>query len=74
MTDEFLQFTKSKGNDLITQRGGFPGLKAGDKWCLCALRWREAEKAGKAPPVHLDATHEHTLAYVDRATLEQHAI
>ena len=74
MTDEFLQFTKSKGNDLITQRGGFPGLKAGDKWCLCALRWREAEKSGKAPPIHLDATHEHTLAYVDMATLEQHAI
>ena len=74
MTEEFLTFTKSKGNDLSTARGGFPGLNPGDKWCLCAIRWREAENAGKAPMVHLDATHEHTLEYVDETTLEQYKI
>jgi len=64
MTDAFLQFSKSKGNDLITPRGSFPGLKAGDQWCLCALRWREAEKAGKAPPVVPGATHEKALEFM----------
>ena len=73
MTDEFLEFTKSKGNDLITPRGeSFPGLKDGDKWCLCAIRWRQAEEAGHAPKVHLDATHVHTLEYVDEKTLEKY--
>jgi len=75
MTDEFLQFTKSKGNDLITARPGFPGLKAGDKWCLCALRWREAfeAEAGKAPPVILESTHESALKYISLKTLKDHA-
>ena len=69
MTDEFLQFTKSKGNDLITPQLGFPGLKAGDKWCLCALRWQEAFEAGKAPPVILESTHESALTYIPKETL-----
>lgn len=69
MTDEFLQFTKSKGNDLITARPGFPGLKAGDKWCLCALRWRQAFDAGKAPRVILESTHESALTYIPKKTL-----
>ena len=69
VTDEFLDFTKSKGNDLSTPRGSsFPGLRAGDRWCLCALRWKEAFEAGKAPLVDLNATHESALKYV---TLEQ---
>lgn len=66
MTAEFLTFTRSRGNDLSTPRPQwqFPGLKPGDRWCLCALRWREARDAGKAPPVHLEATHEKALDYV----------
>lgn len=63
MTEEFLLFTKSRGNDLQTPRPEylFPGLNTGDKWCLCALRWREAFLAGFAPPVILEATNETTL-------------
>jgi hypothetical protein len=61
VTDNFLQFSRAQGNDLITQRGGFPGLKAGDGWCLCASRWREAVDAGVAQPVVLEATHEAAL-------------
>ena len=57
MTENFLAFTKSRGNDLSSRRGGFPGLKPGDGWCLCAARWREAMKAGAAPLVNLRATH-----------------
>lgn len=68
LTDEFLDFTKSRGNDLSTPRASFPGLRAGDRWCLCALRWREAYEAGKAPLVDLEATNEAALKYV---TLEQ---
>jgi len=69
ITDEFLQFSKSKGNDLITPipEYNFPGLKAGDCWCLCALRWKEAFDAGVAPPVILEATHEKALEF---ATIE----
>jgi len=63
MTDEFLQFTKSKGNDLITPSSNFPGLKEGDKWCLCALRWDEANRENKAPPVDLDATDKSALKF-----------
>lgn len=65
MTDEFLEYTKANGNDLLTPRPEwqFPGLKAGDKWCLCVSRWIEAEKAGKAPQVLLEATHEKALEY-----------
>lgn len=66
MTDEFLRFTKDQGNDLSTPNADyeFPGLKAGDCWCLCALRWREALRSEKAPKVKLEATHEHVLDFV----------
>ncbi|WP_266367959.1 DUF2237 family protein [Tellurirhabdus rosea] len=66
MTRSFLQFTLSRGNDLVTPRPEFrfPGLKPGDRWCLCALRWREAFEAGVAPPVLLSCTHERALQYV----------
>ena len=74
MTDEFLQFSKSKGNDLITPMPfyQFPGLKAGDKWCLCASRWKEAYLEGVAPPVVLEATHEKALKYVSFESLLEH--
>jgi len=66
MTEAFLRFTKSKGNDLSTPRPEFefPGLKEGDRWCLCALRWKEAFDHGVAPKVVLEATHERTLSFV----------
>lgn len=66
VTTEFLEFSYAKGNDLSTPRPeyNFPGLKPGDRWCLCASRWVEAWKAGKAPKVVLEATHERTLEYV----------
>ncbi len=66
MTDPFLEFSRSRGNDLSTPRPEFrfPGLKAGDKWCLCALRWREAYEAGVAPTVLPDCTHERALEYI----------
>jgi len=74
MTDDFLEFTKSKGNDLSTPRPEwrFPGLRAGDKWCLCILRWLEAEKAGKAPQLVLEATHEKALEYTNFELLLDH--
>jgi uncharacterized protein len=67
VTREFLEFSKSKGNDLSTPRPeyDFPGLKPGDKWCLCALRWKEAYQAGFAPKVDLEATNEKALEYVE---------
>ena len=76
MTDEFLAFTKSVGNDLSTPRPEyrFPGLKAGDRWCLCVLRWKEAAAAGKAPKVVLAATHAATLRNVDLDLLRSHAV
>lgn len=76
MTDEFLDFTRSRGNDLTTPRPefDFPGLKAGDGWCLCVLRWKEAYEAGVAPPVKLEATHEKALNYVTLEALKSHAI
>ncbi len=76
MTDEFLRFSRSRGNDLSTPHPeyGFPGLKAGDRWCLCAARWREAFLAGKAPRVVLNATNEATLDVVQLADLKQFAI
>ena len=76
MTREFLEFSRSRGNDLSTPMPdfGFPGLKAGDRWCLCAARWREALKAGSAPRVVLTATHERTLDYVSLEDLKKHAI
>jgi uncharacterized protein len=76
VTADFLAFSKARGNDLSTPRPefGFPGLKPGDRWCLCAARWREALKAGKAPRVILAATHEATLQVVALADLKLHAI
>lgn len=70
MTDSFLQFTKERGNDLSTPREeyGFPGLKDGDMWCLCASRWAQALGAGVAPPVKLEATHERAL---DTVTIDE---
>lgn len=76
MTEEFLEFSKSKGNDLSTPQPqmNFPGLKPGDRWCLCAPRWLEAYRAGKAPKVKLEATHEKTLEIVDLETLVSFAV
>lgn len=76
MTREFLEFSKRRGNDLSTPapQGGFPGLKPGDRWCLCAGRWKEALDAGVAPPVILAATHEEALAVVSLADLKRHAL
>lgn len=66
VTEEFLVFSLHRGNDLITPRPEyrFPGLTPGDKWCLCASRWMEAYRAGVAPKVVLEATHEKTLHYI----------
>ena len=71
MSQAFLDFSLARGNDLVTPRPEFmfPGLKPGDRWCLCAGRWREAFDAGCAPPVILSATHEEALAVVPLATL-----
>lgn len=76
VTDEFLAFSKRRGNDLITPvpQYQFPGLKAGDRWCLCVLRWREALEAGVAPPVVLESTHISTLEFVDLEDLQAHAV
>jgi len=76
MTAEFLAFSARQGNDLSTPRPelGFPGLKPGDRWCLCASRWREAFEAGVAPPVVLSATHEETLAVVPLDDLKRAAL
>ncbi|MYC84267.1 MAG: DUF2237 domain-containing protein [Acidimicrobiia bacterium] len=74
VTDEFLEFSKSVGNDLSTPMPAhrFPGLKAGDRWCLCAARWVEAKRAGVAPDVVLEATHARTLEWADLSDLEAH--
>ena len=76
VTAEFLAFSKSRGNDLSTPMPdfGFPGLKPGDRWCLCAARWQEAFEAGKAPRVVLGATHEATLEIVQLADLKRNAL
>lgn len=76
VTQEFLDFSRMRGNDLVTPRPefGFPGLKPGDRWCLCALRWREALEAGVAPPVALAATHERALDIIDLQELKAHAL
>ncbi len=76
MTDEFLRFSRSRGNDLITPIPyyQFPGLKAGDKWCLCVSRWKEAYLEGVAPPVILEATHEKALKYVSFDMLLEHKV
>ena len=76
MTEAFLQFSLSRGNDLITPHPefDFPGLKAGDRWCLCALRWKEAWEAGIAPRVILASCHQRALSYVPLEVLQAHAI
>ena len=76
ITDEFLEFSKSRGNDLSTPRPeyGFAGLRPGDRWCLCASRWQEAYEAGMAPAVILEATHMGTLEWADLDALKEHAV
>ena len=76
VTREFLAFSRKRGNDLTTPlpAAGFPGLRPGNQWCLCAGRWKEALDAGMAPPVVLAATHEETLAIVPLAELKRYAI
>lgn len=76
MTDDFLAFSKESGNDLSTPNPsfGFPGLKAGDRWCVCAARWKEAFLAGSAPKVVLSATGEAALEIIKLEELTQHAL
>lgn len=76
ITDAFLQFSKDKGNDLSTPRPefGFPGLKDGDRWCLCAARWAEALQAGVAPRVYMRSTHEKALDVIAFVDLKDHAL
>jgi|ERR1035437_7658763 uncharacterized protein (DUF2237 family) len=76
MTSAFLEFSKSQGNDLSTPvpQLGFPGLKPGDRWCLCAPRWQEAFEANQAPRVALRATHEGALDYCSLADLKRFAV
>ena len=76
MTAEFLEYSKAQGNDLTTPylQAGFPGLKPGDRWCLCAPRWREALEAGRAPQVVLAATHEGSLEFASLDDFKKHAI
>ncbi|MEM9766524.1 MAG: DUF2237 domain-containing protein [Cyanobacteria bacterium P01_D01_bin.71] len=76
LTEEFLSYTKAQGNDLSTPLPmyNFPGLKPGDRWCLCASRWKEAYDDGMAPPVVLAATHEAALKVVALEILQQHAV
>lgn len=76
VTEEFLAFSRAAGNDLSTPRPeyGFPGLKPGDRWCLCAARWREALQHGCAPQVFLGATHERALEFCSLEDLRAHAV
>lgn len=76
LTAEFLAFSRSAGNDLSTPRPeyGFPGLKPGDRWCICAARWQEALEAGVAPPVVLAATHERALEILSLDDLKANAL
>lgn len=76
VTQPFLEFSRARGNDLITPvpEFHFPGLQPGDRWCLCVLRWREAFDAGVAPRVVLEATHISTLEFVDLEDLREHAV
>lgn len=76
VTQEFLDYTKSHGNDLSTPipHWSFPGLKAGSKWCLCIARWLEAERAGKATFVVLEATHKKTLEYTTLELLQKYEV
>ena len=76
VNDAFLAYSKSKGNDLTTPvaQFDFPGLKDGDRWCVCALRWKEAYEAGVAPKIVLHATHKHVLKIIELDTLLPFAI
>ena len=76
MTEEFLAFSRARGNDLSTPRPefGFEGLRAGDRWCLCVERWKEAWEAGVAPKVVLASTHASALDHVPRDALQAHAL
>lgn len=76
MTQEFLDFSKNMGNDLISPipAAAFPGLKPGDRWCLCASRWMQAYRAGLAPKIFLEATHEKTLEFISLEELVKFAI
>ena len=76
VTEEFLEFSRSRGNDLMSPSPihDFPGLKPGDKWCLCVSRWKEALDAGVAPPVVLSATHETALNHVSIVDLKKNAL
>tara|TARA_Y100000590_G_C15579836_1_gene961879 strand:+ start:175 stop:558 length:384 start_codon:yes stop_codon:yes gene_type:complete len=76
ITEDFLIFSKSQGNDLSTPRPefNFPGLKEGDRWCLCALRWKEAYDAGVAPRVFLESCHHQALSFVTKEQLEEFAV
>ena len=76
VTEEFLAFSKSVGNDLSTPQPqfDFPGLKEGDRWCLCVSRWKEALEAGMAPAVFLEGTHILALEFVDLADLKHYAV
>lgn len=76
VTQDFLEFSKAKGNDLSTPRPEyhFPGLKEGDRWCLCAPRWQEAFEAGKAPKIVASATHISSLEHCDGKAMREHAV
>lgn len=76
MTAEFLAFSRARGNDLSTPRPewNFPGLRPGDRWCLCAMRWQEAYEAGRAPMVVLNSTNRSALRYCDLAALTGHGV
>lgn len=76
VTEDFLEFSKLRGNDLTTPNPvyEFPGLKPGDRWCICAFRWKEAFDSGFAPPVILASTHESVLEVVSLEDLKKHAI
>jgi uncharacterized protein (DUF2237 family) len=74
MTKEFLEFSSSRGNDLMTPQIHFSGLAPGDRWCLCVARWKEALEAGVAPPVDLEATHSSVIEFVDLEELQAHSL
>jgi uncharacterized protein len=76
MTAEFLAFSVSRGNDLVTPvpQFGFPGLRPGDRWCLCVERWKEAYEVGVAPPVILESTHMSALEFVSLEELQEHSV
>ena len=71
MTEQFLSYSKAQGNDLSSPHIGFPGLKKGDHWCLCAPRWKEAFEDGMAPLIDLEATEESTLQIIDMNILKK---